>query len=113
MDNENLLSRFLFETSPVRGLHLRLDSVWQYLAAQKDYPPAVQRALGEITVAAVLLAANLKFSGSLTIQIQGKGCLKMLVAEATTAYTCRATARSVIAKMPSSPKSSRRVAFLR
>lgn len=43
--------------------------------------------------AAVLLAANLKFDGSLILQIQGKGSLKMLVTEATSAQTCRATAR--------------------
>lgn len=87
------LTRFLFDDCPVRGLHMNLQEVWQHVAENKAYPKAIHRALGELTVAAVLLASNLKFDGNLIVQVQGKGELKMLVAEATSAATCRATAR--------------------
>lgn len=87
------LTRFVFDDCPVRGLHVNLQEVWQHVAENKAYPKAIHRALGELTAAAVLLASNLKFDGNLIVQVQGKGVLKMLVAEATSAATCRATAR--------------------
>lgn len=87
------LTRFVFDQSPVRGLHVNLTQVWQHISSHKTYPAAIGHALGELTAAAVLLASNLKFEGSLIVQVQGKGVLKMLVAEATSVGTCRATAR--------------------
>ena len=89
----NQLTRLVFDDMPVRGLHVSLAGVWQHIVGNKDYPTAIRHALGELTAAAVLLASNLKFDGSLILQVQGKGVLKMLVAEATSAHTCRATAR--------------------
>lgn len=85
--------RFVFDDLPVRGMHVRLDKVWQHIVSRKVYPIPIRRALGELTAAAVLLAANLKLKGSLILQIQGKGNLKLLVAEAGGNRTCRATAR--------------------
>lgn len=93
MAKADQLTRFMFDDCPVRGLHVNLQQVWQHVAENKAYPKAIHRALGELTVAAVLLASNLKFDGNLIVQVQGKGVLKMLVAEATSAATCRATAR--------------------
>lgn len=93
MAKADQLTRFMFDDCPVRGLHVNLQQVWQHVAKNKAYPKAIHRALGELTVAAVLLASNLKFDGNLIVQVQGKGVLKMLVAEATSAATCRATAR--------------------
>lgn len=91
--HHNLLTRFMFDDKPVRGVHVGLGSVWQHILEHKAYPDAIRSALGELTAAAVLLAANLKFDGSLSLQVQGRGVLKMLVAEATSTHTCRATAR--------------------
>lgn len=90
---QDQLTRFMFETYPVRGLQVNLQQVWQHVGENKKYPIAIKQALGELTVAAVLLASNLKFEGSLIVQVQGSGILKMLVAEATSSGTCRATAR--------------------
>lgn len=89
----NVLTRFVFDDRPVRGLSVSLHEVWQHIVQHKHYPVVIRNALGELTAAAVLLASNLKFDGSLILQVQGKGALKMLVAEATSAHTCRATAR--------------------
>ncbi|WP_037585292.1 Hsp33 family molecular chaperone HslO [Stenoxybacter acetivorans] len=90
---DNRLTRFVFDELPIRGLHVRLTEVWQHINSQKHYPLPIRTALGELTAAAVLLAANLKFDGQLIVQVQGKGMLKMLTAEATSDRTCRATAR--------------------
>ncbi|MCC9395417.1 Hsp33 family molecular chaperone HslO, partial [Enterobacter hormaechei subsp. steigerwaltii] len=85
--------RFIFDDMPVRGLHVRLENVWQHIVKQKNYPAAIRRALGELLAAGVLLSGNLKNEGTLIVQVQGQGRLKMLVAEATSDRTVRATAR--------------------
>lgn len=91
--NTNLRTRFIFDDMPVRGLHIRLDGVWQHIVGRKDYPAAIRRALGELLAAAALLSSNLKREGTLIVQVQGQGRLKMLVAEAASDLTVRATAR--------------------
>ncbi|MCP1661288.1 Hsp33 family molecular chaperone HslO [Neisseria perflava] len=86
-------TRFIFDDMPVRGLHVRLEKVWQHIAGQKHYPAAIRRALGELLAAGTLLSSNLKIDGTLIVQVQGQGRLKMLVVEATSEQTVRATAR--------------------
>ena len=86
-------TRFIFDDMPVRGLHVRLENVWQHIVEQKNYPSAIRRALGELLAAGVLLSGNLKNEGALIVQVQGQGRLKMLVVEATSDRTIRATAR--------------------
>ena len=89
----NLRTRFIFDDQPVRGLHVRLQSVWQHIVQRKPYPAAIRSALGELLAAGVLLSSNLKLPGKLILQIQGQGDLKMLVAETDSNHSCRATAR--------------------
>ncbi|WP_373740509.1 Hsp33 family molecular chaperone HslO [Neisseria sp.] len=86
-------TRFIFDGMPVRGLHVRLEHVWQHIVGQKHYPAAIRRALGELLAAGALLSSNLKSEGTLIVQVQGQGRLKMLVVETTSDNTCRATAR--------------------
>ncbi|MDO4641800.1 MAG: Hsp33 family molecular chaperone HslO [Neisseria sp.] len=86
-------NRFIFDDFPVRGLHVHLSGVWRHIVERKHYPIAIRRALGELVAAGVLLSADLKAAGTLILQVQGQGKLKMLVAEATSGQTCRATAR--------------------
>ncbi|OSI13292.1 Hsp33 family molecular chaperone HslO [Neisseria canis] len=90
---DNSRNRFIFDNMPVRGLHVRLQEVWQHIVGRKTYPEAIRRALGELLAAGVLLSADLKTAGTLILQVQGQGRLKMLVVEATSDQTCRATAR--------------------
>jgi molecular chaperone Hsp33 len=63
------------------------------LREHQDYPPAVQQLLGEAVGAVVLLAATLKFNGQLTLQLQGKGLVNLLVAQCTHDFRVRAMAR--------------------
>ena len=58
-----------------------------------DYPPPVRALLGEAVAAAVLLAATLKFEGELTLQLQGDGAVRLLVAQCTHDFRVRAVAR--------------------
>jgi molecular chaperone Hsp33 len=85
--------RFIFENRPVRGHWVRLESAWRELRAHTHYPAPVTELLGEAVVAAVLLAATLKFRGTLTFQLQGDGALGLLVAQCTHDFRLRAVAR--------------------
>lgn len=87
------LSRFLFEHAPIRGEIVRLDNVWQSVIERHDYPPVLRDLMGELCVAAVLLAATLKLHGSMVLQIHGKGAVKLLVVECTGDLELRATAK--------------------
>jgi len=89
----NQRTRFIFDEQPIRGIHVQLTDVWQHIAQQKPYPQAIRRALGELLAAGALLSGNLKTDGTLIVQVQGQGRLKMLVVEATSDQTVRATAR--------------------
>ena len=91
MNNQRI--RFLFDDMPVRGLHMRVQEVWQHIVSRKHYPLAIRRALGELLAAGALLSSNLKIDGTLILQVQGQGILKMLVVEATSDNTLRAVAR--------------------
>lgn len=93
MTDSDTLQRFLFEQAAVRGELVRLDATWRAVLARHDYPPAVARVLGEMMAAAALLAATLKFRGSLLMQVQGKGPLRLLVVECTAGRALRATAK--------------------
>ncbi|MGH8285278.1 MAG: Hsp33 family molecular chaperone HslO [Steroidobacteraceae bacterium] len=89
----DLVRRFIFEHRPVRGHWVHLDAAWRELRAHHDYPPAVRDLLGEAVAAAVLLAAALKFQGTLTLQLQGNGAVRLLVAQCTNDLRLRAVAR--------------------
>ncbi|HEX4619157.1 MAG TPA: Hsp33 family molecular chaperone HslO [Steroidobacteraceae bacterium] len=85
--------RFIFERQPVRGHWVRLEGAWRELRAHGRYPQPVERLLGEAVAAVVLLAASLKFHGTLTFQLQGHGAVRLLVAQCTHDYRLRALAR--------------------
>lgn len=87
------LLKFLFRDAPVRGEIVRLDASWRAMIAHHRYPAPVTRLLGEMTAAAALLAANLKFDGALILQIQGNGPVRLLVVEVQPGLRLRATAK--------------------
>ena len=87
------LHRFLFENAAIRGERVHLDASWRTVLERHTYPPILVQLMGELTAAAVLLAATLKLQGSLILQIQGKGAIKLLVVECTGDLQLRATAK--------------------
>lgn len=92
-DERDHLHRFLFDGSNVRGELVHLDQTWQALLARHDYPPTVRRLLGEAAAATALLAATIKFDGSLILQAQGSGPVNLLVVECSGRHTLRGLAR--------------------
>jgi molecular chaperone Hsp33 len=90
---DDRVRRFVLEQHPIRGHAVRMSQAWLSLREHQDYPPAVQQLLGEAVGAVVLLAATLKFDGVLTLQLQGKGLVNLLVAQCTHDFRVRAMAR--------------------
>jgi molecular chaperone Hsp33 len=87
------LQRFLFEHAPIRGEVAHLDATWRAVLERHDYPPVLRKILGELMAAGALLAATLKFDGSIILQLQGSGPVKLIVVECTSEQTLRATAK--------------------
>jgi redox-regulated HSP33 family molecular chaperone len=93
------LHKFVFDGLPVRGMLVRLTDGWQELLRRRagntetgPYPMPVQRLLGEMSAAAVLLQGNIKFNGSVLLQIQSHGPVRLAVAEVQPDLAFRATA---------------------
>ena len=93
METADRVRRFVFERHAIRGHSVRLARAWLEVREHQDYPPAVQQLLGEAVAAVVLLAATLKFDGTLTLQLQGKGLVNLLVAQCTHDFKVRGMAR--------------------
>ena len=93
------IHKFLFEGLPVRGAVVRLTDAWLEILRRRAsntmhgaYPPPVQALLGEMTAAAVLMQSNIKFNGSLIVQVFGDGPVKLAVVEVQSDFALRATA---------------------
>jgi molecular chaperone Hsp33 len=87
----DVLQTFLFEKSQVRGEIVRLGPAWQSILERRKYPPVIKRHLGEMVAAGALLSATLKFDGTLIIQAQGTGIVRLLVVECNADLGLRAT----------------------
>ena len=83
--------KYLFEDRSVRVQAVRLTDTWKAVRANHEYPPAITHLLGELVAASTLLAANIKFDGSLVLQIQGDGPIALLVVECRSDLSLRAT----------------------
>lgn len=90
----DLIQRFLFDDTDIRGELVRLDKTYSDTLAAHQYQPAVARLLGEFLAAAALLSATLKFQGTLTLQARSEGQLPLIMAESSSDYKLRAIARS-------------------
>lgn len=86
------LKKYLFQDHSTRVQAVKLDATWRTGLAHQHYPECVQRLLGELTSAAVLLASNLKFEGSVVLQLQGDGPVALIVVECAAGLNIRATA---------------------
>lgn len=93
MRDRDCLRRFLFEGYPIRGHLVHLDASWLALTEHHEYPQAVRDTLGEAVAASVLLAGTIKFDGVLSLQLQGDGPVRLLLAQCTDGLGLRGLAR--------------------
>lgn len=93
MANQDQLHRYLFENHAVRGELATVNDTFRHMLSGHDYPAPVQALLGEMLVATSLLTATLKFSGDITVQIQGDGPLRLAVINGNHQQEMRGVAR--------------------
>ena len=74
---------FAFESLPVRGALIHLSRSWRRMQRDHDYSALVTETLGHAAAATGLIAQSLKFDGAITLQLQGKGALQMLIMQCT------------------------------
>ncbi|WEF33327.1 Hsp33 family molecular chaperone HslO [Pseudoduganella chitinolytica] len=90
---QDTLQKFIFDNAAVRGELVDISATWREIQARHTYPVAVKRLLGQMVSAAALLSANLKFNGSIVMQIHGDGPVRLLVVECDSQLRMRATAK--------------------
>jgi molecular chaperone Hsp33 len=91
--NRDTLQKFIFDNAAVRGELVEISDTWREIQARHAYPKAVRSVLGEMVAAGALLSANLKFNGSIVMQIHGDGPVRLLVVECDADLRMRATAK--------------------
>ncbi|NLW05880.1 MAG: Hsp33 family molecular chaperone HslO [Pseudomonadaceae bacterium] len=78
------VQRFLFDDTAVRGELVQLHQSYQEVLIRHNYPPAIEKLLGELLAAVALLTATVKLEGTLTLEARGKGEVSLLMAECNT-----------------------------
>ncbi len=96
------LHKFLFDGLPVRGIIVRLTDAWQEILQRREgnhatgpWPRPVAELMGQMAAAGALMQSNIKFNGSLVLQVFGDGPVKVAVAEVQPDLSLRATAKVV------------------
>lgn len=87
------LHRFILRDAAVRGEVVSLDGAWRDVVRRHTLPGSVRNHLGELAAASLLLAATLKFDGSLIMQIHGDGPVALYVVDVDTEGSFRATVK--------------------
>jgi molecular chaperone Hsp33 len=99
----------------VRGIIVRLTDAWTEVMRRREdntatgpWPPEVAELMGQMAAAGALMQSNIKFNGSLVLQIFGDGPVKVAVAEVQPDLSLRATAK-VVGLVPAGARLSQMV----
>jgi molecular chaperone Hsp33 len=91
------VQRFLFENLDIRGRLVCLTGSWRRMTEGRGYPTHVAELLGQATALAALLGASQKTEGDrtgrVTLQVQGSGPVKLLVADCASGLRIRGMAQ--------------------
>ena len=95
--NTDYAQRFLFEHLDIRGRLVCLTGAWRRMVDGRAYPSPVVELLGHATAVTALLGANGKHSagdsGRVTLQVQGSGPVRLLVADCAAGMKIRGMAQ--------------------
>lgn len=80
---EDVIVPFLIEDANLRGRAIRLNDAVNKIIARHNYPTPVAKLLAELLTLTALLGATLKSNRIITIQIQCKGAITLLVTDFT------------------------------
>jgi molecular chaperone Hsp33 len=87
------VQRFLFENLDVRGRLVCLTGAWGRMTEGRGYPAPIAGLLGQSIALTAILGANQKDAGRITLQVQGSGPVKLLVADCTADLKIRGMAQ--------------------
>jgi molecular chaperone Hsp33 len=91
------VQRFLFENLDIRGRLVCLTDAWRRMTEGRGYPAHIAEVLGHSTALAALLGANGKAAGHtagrVTLQVQGSGPVRLLVADCASTMKIRGMAQ--------------------
>lgn len=93
MPQHDQLHRYLFENFAVRGELVTVSETLRQILYNHNYPQPVKTILSELLVATSLLTATLKFTGGITVQLQGDGPLRLAVINGNHQQQMRGVAR--------------------
>lgn len=93
MPSNDLLKRFIFDDCDIRGELVTLSDSYREILGHNDYPPAIQKLLGEFLAAVGLLSSTLKFDGVIILQARGDGAISTIMAECNHHNNIRGIAR--------------------
>ncbi|WP_282110108.1 Hsp33 family molecular chaperone HslO [Shewanella algicola] len=91
--NNDMLHRYLFDDADVRGEIVQLENCYQEVLSAHDYPVALQHLLGELMAATSLLTATIKFTGDISVQLQGDGPVSLAVINGNNEQVLRGVSR--------------------
>lgn len=90
--DDDAIQPFMIEDMRLRGRLVRLGPAVDAIVTRHDYPEPVAALLAEMLVLACTLANTIKYEGVLTLQAQGDGPVRLLVADVTSDGHVRAYA---------------------
>ncbi len=82
--DDNVIQTFQLESSALRGRAVRFGDVLDDILGAHNYPRPVAHLVAENLTLCALLSSMLKYDGIFTLQAQGDGPIKMIVADITT-----------------------------
>lgn len=78
---DDLIQPFHLNGREIRGRLIRLGAVAHAALTRHDLPPAAASLLGEAMALTAMMASAMKFDGIFTLQVEGDGPARMLVAD--------------------------------
>jgi molecular chaperone Hsp33 len=96
---DDMILPFQLESSHLRGRVVRLGTVLHDILSPHAYPSGVGQLVAEAVTLAPLLGGMLKFDGTFTLQAQGDGPVRLVVADLTTAGALRGMASFDLEKL--------------
>jgi len=89
----DFLQKFIFENIPVKGCLVRLENSWQQVQSRARPDADVCEMLGQALCAAAMLGSSIKYDGTVSLQIQSSGALRLLLGQCSSQRTVRGIAR--------------------
>jgi molecular chaperone Hsp33 len=90
---KDCLQRFILKDLHVRGQWIHLDRAYTAIQSIHPYPITIRMLIGEALAASALISSTLKYEGRTTLQIEGPGPIKLLLAQCNHLFHLRGLAK--------------------